>query len=91
MSTGWDENGFISNHHQRSFWSCTEIINFFIIKFIFAIKESFVVPLYRNNLATITVLTGKSYLPVQKIDMFVDIEVKVRELVAETSRLFSAP
>ena len=47
--------------------------------------------LYQNELAAITALTGKIYLPVQKINMFVDIGVKVRELVAEASRLFSAP
>ena len=47
--------------------------------------------LYRNNLATIAALTDKSYLPVRKINMFVDIGVKVRGLMAEASRLFSAP
>ena len=47
--------------------------------------------LYRNSLATISAPTGKSYLPVRKINMFVDIGVKVRGLVAEPSRLFSAP
>ena len=46
--------------------------------------------LYQNNLATITKLTGKSYLPVRKINIFVDIGVKVRELVTEVSRLFLA-
>ena len=46
--------------------------------------------LYRNNLATITALKGKSYLPVQKINMFVNIGIKVRGLVAEAYRLFSA-
>ena len=33
--------------------------------------------LYRNNLATITALKGKSYVPERKINMFVDIGVKV--------------
>ena len=46
-------------------------------------------PLYQNNLARITALTGKSYLPVRKINMFVDIGVKVRGLMARPSRLFS--
>ena len=46
--------------------------------------------LYQNNLATKTALKGKSYVPVRKINMIVDIMVKVRGLVAEASTLFSA-
>ena len=47
--------------------------------------------LYQNNPATITALTGKVYVPeLQKINMFVNTEVKVRVLVAETP-LFLAP
>ena len=46
--------------------------------------------LHQNNLATITALTGKSHLPVRKINMFVDIGIKVRGLVAEASGLFFA-
>ena len=45
--------------------------------------------LHQNNLATITLLTGNSYLPVRKMNMFVDIGVKVRGLVAKAFRLFS--
>ena len=62
---------------------------FFIIKIVFAIKESFNLLLYRNNLATKTALTGESYLPEPKINMFVDIGVKVLGLVAKASRLLS--
>ena len=46
--------------------------------------------LYRKNLATLTALTSKSYLPVRKINMFVAMGVEVRGLVAEASTLFSA-
>ena len=62
---------------------------FFIIKIVFAITESFDLLLYRNNLATKTALTGESYLPVRKRNMFVDIGVKVLGLVAKASRLLS--
>ena len=41
--------------------------------------------LYLNNLATITPLTATNYAPVRKINMFADIEVIVRGLVAEVS------
>ena len=44
-----------------------------------------------NNLATTTALKGKSYVPVRKINIFVDIGVKVRGLIAKASTLFSAP
>ena len=45
--------------------------------------------LYRNNLATITALKDKSYIPVRRINIFVDIGVKVRGLMAKASALFS--
>ena len=46
--------------------------------------------LHQSNLATITALTSKSYVPVQKINMLDDIGVKAWGLVAEASRLFLA-
>ena len=46
--------------------------------------------LYRKTLAATTALTAKSYVPVRKINMFVNIGVEVRGLVAEDSSLFSA-
>ena len=47
--------------------------------------------LYRNNLATKTALKGKSNVRVSKINMFVNIGIKVRRLMAKASTLFSAP
>ena len=47
--------------------------------------------LYQNNLATKTALKGKSYVPMCKINMFIDIGVKVRGVIAKVSMLFSAP
>ena len=46
--------------------------------------------LYPNNLATTTALKGKSYVSVRRINMFVDIGVKVQGLMAIASTLFSA-
>ena len=46
--------------------------------------------LYLNNIATIIALAGTSYAPVRKINMFANIGVKVRGLVAEFSKLLSA-
>ena len=46
--------------------------------------------LCRNNCATIAALTGKSYLPMQKINMIVNIGVKVQGLVTEASKPFLA-
>ena len=37
--------------------------------------KSLVVLLYRNKLATTTTLKGKSYVPVRKINMFVDLGI----------------
>ena len=46
--------------------------------------------LYQNNLAITTALKGKSYVPVRRINMLVDIGVKVRGPMAKASTLFSA-
>ena len=46
--------------------------------------------LYLYNLATITALTGTDRAPVRKINIFADIGVIVRGLVAKVSRLFLA-
>ena len=62
-----------------------------MIIIIFALKEPFAVLLYRNKLATTTALKGISYVPVRKINMFVDIGAKVRGMMAKASTLFSAP
>ena len=92
MSIGWDRNGFILNlitvngHFDRA----QKPLIFSSLKLSLQLK-SFGVLLRRNNLATITALTGKSYLPVRKINMFVDRGVKVRGLDTEASRLFLAP
>ena len=48
--------------------------------------------LYQNKLATVTALTGKSFVPqMQKINMFVYIRVKIPKPVDIAHRLFSDP
>ena len=78
------------NCHQRSFRPRGNL-QFFNIKIVFRIK-SFVVLMYQNNRETVTALTGKSYVTqFPKINMFANIGIKVRGLVPEAPRLFSAP
>ena len=68
-------------------------LNFFIIKIVFADKSFVVLGLLcQNNLVTTTALTGKSYVPeLQKINMFVNLGVKVRGLVAEAPKTVLSP
>ena len=76
-----------NGHFDRS-----KISDFLSLKLIAITIKSFVVLMYQNNLATTTALTGKRFVPeLQKINMCIIKGIKVRGLVAEAPKLFSAP
>ena len=79
MSTGWDGNEVILNYRQRSFnLTVQKSLIFLSLKLSLQSRVFFFVLLHLNDLATISALTGTSYAPVRKINMFADIGVIVR-------------